>query len=162
MSSSRRYASLRCKTRDFIPDHREGVPLDLSFASGNWMRAVRDRDPSRDAGQTAFRGDGVHLPGRYLAEELRTGDIAVAGATEFGDWSAHLLTYEECQPLIPEFCSEAGLPARAGGFTAALEERHAQAAADLDAGYPDNADLVIDEDRGAGAQAAARGSATPA
>jgi hypothetical protein len=27
-----------------------------------------------------------------------------------------------------------------------LKERHAQAAAALDAGYPDNADLVIDED----------------
>lgn len=132
------------KTRDFIPGHREGVPLDLSFASGNWLRAVRDRAHPGMLVKRHFEA----MVFTYLAAELRTGDIAVAGAREFGDWSAHLLTYEECQPLIPEFCSEAGLPASAGGFTAALKERHARAAADLDAGYPDNADLVIDEGGG--------------
>lgn len=29
----------------------------------------------------------------YLAEELRTGDIAVAGGAEYGDWSQRLLTF---------------------------------------------------------------------
>jgi TnpA family transposase len=147
------------KTRDFIPDHREGVPLDLSFASGNWIRAVRDRAHPGMLVKRHFEA----MVFTYLAEELRTGDIAVAGASEFGDWSAHLLTFAECQPLIAEFCSEVGLPTSAGGFTAALKERHAQAAADLDAGYPDNADLVIDTDgvpvlkplRGMGTSAAA-------
>lgn len=29
--------------REFIPDHSGGVPLDLSFVSVNWRRAIRDR-----------------------------------------------------------------------------------------------------------------------
>lgn len=130
------------KTRDFIPDHVGGVPLDLSFASVNWARAIRDRKHPGMLVKRHFEA----MVFTYLAEELRTGDIAVAGATELGDWSAHLLSYAECQPLIGEFCAEVGLPATAAEFTAALKERHASAAADLDAGYPDNADLVIDED----------------
>ena len=82
----------------------------------------------------------------YLAEDLRTGDIAVAGAAEYGDWNKNLLSFEECRPLIGEFCAEAGLPATAEEFAAALKQRHQDAAAALDAGYPENADLVIDED----------------
>ncbi|MDP4503215.1 hypothetical protein [Nonomuraea turcica] len=47
----------------------------------------------------------------YLAEELRTGDIAVDGAAEYGDWSSHLLTFDQCRPLLAAYCAEAGLPA---------------------------------------------------
>jgi hypothetical protein len=82
----------------------------------------------------------------YLAEELRTGDIAVAGAGEYADWRANLLPWEECEPLLEGFCAGAGLPATAAGFTERLRHAHLDAAAMLDAGYEDNADLVIGED----------------
>ena len=82
----------------------------------------------------------------YLAGELRTGDIAVAGAGEYADWRASLLPWSECEPLLEGFCAEAGLPATAAGFTGQLRHAHLDAAAALDAGYEDNADLVIGED----------------
>lgn len=90
--------------------------MDLSFASVNWVRAVRDR------AHPGMLVNGIS----YLAEEMRTADIAVAGKSEFRDWPAHLLAYAECRPPIPDFGSEAGLLASAGGLTAALKERHAQ------------------------------------
>ena len=82
----------------------------------------------------------------YLAEELRTGDIAVSGAGEYADWRANLLPWEECEPLLEGFCAGAGLPATAAGFTERLRHAHLDATAALDAGYEDNADLVIGED----------------
>lgn len=109
------------------------MPLDLSFASVNWARAIRDRKHPGMLVKRHFEA----MVFTYLAEELRTGDIAVAGASEFGAWSAHLLSYAECQPLIGEFCAEVGLPATAKEFTAALKERHAGAAAALDGGWGD-------------------------
>ena len=45
----------------------------------------------------------------YLAEELRTGDIAITGAGEYADWRANLLPWEECEPLLEGFCAGAGL-----------------------------------------------------
>ena len=48
----------------------------------------------------------------YLAEELRTGDIAVAGAGEYADWRANLLTWAECEPLLAGFCQKACRPPR--------------------------------------------------
>src|SRR5262249_51840374 len=74
-------------------------------------------------------------------------------------WAANLLSWEECQPKLADFCTEAGLPATAEEFTADLKDRLTRAAADLDAGYPDNADLVID-DAGVPTLKARRGTGT--
>jgi hypothetical protein len=82
----------------------------------------------------------------YLAEELRTGDVAVDGAAEYGDWSSHLLSFDECRPLLAAYCAEAGLPDSAAEFVAELKERHRLAAEHLDAGYADNEDLTFAKD----------------
>lgn len=39
----------------------------------------------------------------HLAEELRTGDVAVLGSGEYADWSAHLLPWEECRTKLTAF-----------------------------------------------------------
>jgi hypothetical protein len=114
----------------------------IAFASGNWRRAVTDR---RHPGMVVRR----HFEAMVftcLAEELRTGDIAVTGAGEYADWGANLMPWEECEPLLEAFCAGVGLPATAAGFTARLRYAHLDAAGALDAGYEDNADLVIGED----------------
>jgi TnpA family transposase len=128
--------------REVIPDHVNGVRLDLSFASVNWRRAIRDRKHPGMLVKRHFEA----MVFAYLAEELRTGDVAVRGGADYGDWSQHLLSFAECQPLLKAFCEEVGLPEDADGFVAALKDRHAQAAADLDAGYHDNEDLSFGKD----------------
>ncbi|MEU6782026.1 Tn3 family transposase [Nonomuraea angiospora] len=120
----------------------EDVPESgIAFASGTWRRAVTDR---RRPGMVARR----HFEAMvfcYLAEELRTGDVAVLGSNEYADWSAHLLPWDECHPKLAAFCEKVGLPDTPAGFVAHLKDAHLSAAAHLDAGYLDNADLVIDE-----------------
>lgn len=110
--------------RDHIPlpppvageDETSGI----AFASGNWRRAVTDR---RRHGMVVRRHFEA-MVFTYLAEELRTGDIAVTGAGEYADWRVNLLPWEECEPLLEGFCAGAGLPATAAGFTGRL--RHAR------------------------------------
>jgi TnpA family transposase len=129
-------------TRDLIPDHQDGRSLDLSFAAEQWQRLVR---PHKHPG----RLDRRHFEAcvfTYLAEHLRTGDIAVEGSEAYANWAAKLLSWEECEPLLEEFCTEVGLPATADGFVDSVRSRVAETAAAVDAGYPENADLVIDDD----------------
>ena len=132
--------------RDYIPlpppAGGEAAGSEIAFASGNWQRAVTDR---RHPGMVVRRHFEA-MVFTYLAEELRTGDIAITGAGEYADWRASLLPWTECEPLLEEFCAEAGLPAMAAGFTERLRHAHLDAAGALDAGYEDNADLVIGED----------------
>ncbi len=80
-----------------------------------------------------------------LAEELRTGDIAVIGSNEYADWTEHLLPWEECEQHLAAFCAEVGLPETAEGFVAHLKHRHLDASMELESGYEDNADLFIDD-----------------
>ena len=144
LEHARAYHAMR---RDHIPlpppaDGGEDADSGLAFASGNWRRAVTDR---RHPGMVVRRHFEA-MVFTYLAEELRTGDIAVSGAGEYADWRANLLPWEECEPLPEGFCAGAGLPATAAGFTERLGHAHLDATAALDAGYEDNADLVIGED----------------
>jgi TnpA family transposase len=128
-------------TRDHIPGHVNGVALDLSFASEQWQRLVRGRD---DKGRLARR----HFEAcvfTYLSDALRTGDVAVKGSQAFANWSAQLLPWEDCRALLGEYCVEAGLPTTAAAFTEQLKASLVAKAAEVDAGYPSNADLVIDE-----------------
>ena len=132
--------------RDHIPlpppAGGEAADSGIAFASGNWRRAVADRYHPGMVVRRHFEA----MVFAYLAEELRTGDIAIGGAGEYADWRANLLPWEECEPLLEGFCAGAGLPATAAGFAERLRHAHLDAAAALDAGYEDNADLVIGED----------------
>jgi TnpA family transposase len=124
------------------PPAGEADDAGIGFASGNWRRAVTDRTRPGMVVRKHFEA----MVFTYLAEELRTGDIAVTDAGEYADWRANLLPWEECEPLLEKFCGDTGLPATAEGFTARLRNAHLDAAAALDGGYEDNADLVIGAD----------------
>ena len=128
-------------TRDFIPDHRDGVPVDLSFASEQWQRVVCDHDHPGRLNRRHFEACVF----TYLASELRTGDVAVRGSQAYANWAAQLLPWPDCQELLGEFCAEAGLPTTARAFTDELRAKLADQANMVDAGYPANTDLVIDE-----------------
>jgi TnpA family transposase len=133
--------------RDFIPlpprvEGSDDPESGIMFASGNWRRVVMDRQRPAMVARRHFEA----MVFTYLAEELRTGDIAVIGSNDYADWSANLLPWAECERLLEGFCAQVGLPATAAGFVAQLRGAHLAAAAELDAGYEDNTDLVISDD----------------
>jgi hypothetical protein len=120
---------------------KDGQPLwlDTSFASENWRRILFD---ARRPGKLVRR----HFEAcvfSYLAAELRSGDIAVAGSEQYANFTAQLLSEDECAPLIGAYCAQAGLPAHAAAAVAELRGRLEATAATVDTGYPSNADLVI-------------------
>ena len=131
-------------TRDLIPDHHNGRPVDLSFASEQWQRLAR---PHNHPG----RLDRRHFEAcvfTYLAAQLRTGDLAIKGSEAYANWAAKLLSWEQCEPLLGEFCAESGLPATAEAFVESIRSRLAAKALEVDAGYPANTDLTIDQQMG--------------
>ncbi len=131
-------------TRDRIPSHVDGEVVDLSFASESWQRLVGVRDDPSRLDRRHFEACVF----TYLAEELRTGDVAVVGSDAYANWTAQLIPWEDCEGLLSEFCAEVDLPATAEGFTKALRAELTAKAAKVDAGYPNNADLIIDETTG--------------
>ncbi|WP_171076225.1 Tn3 family transposase [Streptomyces sp. YIM 121038] len=133
--------------------NEEGEKVDITFATQNWRRAVVDKTRSGQFVRKHFEA----MVFTALAEELRTGDVAVVGSEEYGDWSEQLLDWEIVEEKLPAYLVEVGLcasEAEAGSFNAVsfrqqLEDKLRAAAAAADSGYPDNETLIIDEITGA-------------
>lgn len=87
------------------------MPLDLSFASKNWLKSVYAKD---EPGMLVRRHFEM-MVFIYIVEELRCGDITVAGCEGYGDWARSLLDLDTCVPKVEEFCAQAACRTRRTG-----------------------------------------------
>ncbi|MEU9002302.1 hypothetical protein AB0D15_10035, partial [Streptomyces sp. NPDC048551] len=84
----------RTPARDYIPDRdADGNKVDVSFATQNWQKVIRDRRRPGYFVRRHFEAMVFY----YLADELRTGDVAVIGSEEYADWSEQLLPWEQVE-----------------------------------------------------------------
>ena len=114
-----------------------------AFASAAWRKILRDKDRP---GMLVRRHLEVCVFS-YLAAELRSGDIAVAGSDSYANLHYQLMSWEECQPLVEAFCAQAGIPSDPAALTAHYRSRLAEVAARVDGGYWSNTDLVLEGGR---------------
>jgi len=105
---------------------------DLAFAPEKWQKLMREKN-----GEVNRR----YLEACVffcLRDELRSGDVCVAGSEEYEDYREKLLPEEECHRLLESYCEEAGLPATAEEFTASLKEKLRATAEEADRAYAKN------------------------
>lgn len=116
--------------------------VDLSFAEEKWRSIILkmiDGEPFYD------RKSFEVCVFSHLAQELKSGDIAIIGSEEYGDYRDGLLDWEDCLPMIEEFCAEVGLPVNAIEFVLKLKDKLSATAEEIDNGYPKNTALTIDQ-----------------
>lgn len=83
--------------RDYLPErHEDGCRVDISFATLYWQTAVRDKNRPGVFVRKHFEA----MVFAALAEELRTGDVAVAGSEEFADWNEQLLPWQDVEAKL--------------------------------------------------------------
>lgn len=133
----------RHRVGEYIPDHLDGAPVDLSFAARMWEPVLRDR---RRPNRLRRRHFEVCVFA-HLAGELRSGDIAVRGSDSYANLYTQLMSWPECEPLIGDYCTQAGLAPTAGECVTAWRDELTRVAATVDAGYPANTDLILDGGR---------------
>ena len=111
--------------------------IDLSFASDRWRKLLREGDSGDGFGLGLSRRNLEICVFSYLAEELRSGDLSIVGSEEFADYRDQLLSWEECQELLPAYCDKIGLPQDAATFAAGLRDWLADTAQHLDDKFPE-------------------------
>ncbi|WP_133501490.1 Tn3 family transposase [Cognatilysobacter terrigena] len=117
--------------------------VDLGFAIHAWRELIIERAE----GAERYRFDYFQAcVFSSLANELRSGDIAIVGAIAHGDYRAMLVPWDDCETPAKAHCDELGLPAEATEFVAELRERLRVQALTTDADYLQNGALVIDPD----------------
>ena len=67
-----------------------------------------------------------------LAAEFKSGDLSVPGSHEFADLREQLVPWEDCAPLVVNYCQAVHLPATGAAFVQELREELTQLARQVD------------------------------
>ena len=121
---------------------KDTIPIsecpDSSFASEKWQKFLREKNEEMNR---------RHLEACIffaLRDELRSGDIAVAGSEEYGDYREQLVSEEECGQLLEEYCEEVSLPSTAEGFAGSLKKLLQTTSGEADKSYDENEGYELD------------------
>jgi TnpA family transposase len=117
--------------------------VDLGFASQRWQDFLTKRRPEPEFLDRRAFEVCVFI---YIADALQSGDFYVVGAEEFADYRGQLLPWSECEPRLVAYCTSLGIPENGVDFAAALKSELTLLAAEVDAGFPANSELSVDED----------------
>ncbi len=117
--------------------------VDLSFASSQWQNFVIYQN---ELGTKLFRRHFEVCVFSHLAFELKSGDICLKGSSEYADWRKQLLSWDECEVILEQYCEDLGLPKTAQTFVNNLKNSLTQAAEKVDLNYPQNANLIINDE----------------
>jgi hypothetical protein len=116
--------------------------LRLRFASKRWRALLRH--PS-DTGLINRRRLEICLLS-YIADHLQAGNLWVPGAEAFADHRAELLPWSECEHQLKEYCERTGLAGNAEQFVVELQRQLTDAAARVDAEFPQNTTATLGAD----------------
>jgi hypothetical protein len=81
-----------------------------------------------------------------LDHGLRCGDVYVEGSEADADYRQQRLSWAECAPRVPAFCQALQCASTASAFVAHVRERLRETAQRVDATYPENTALTIDDE----------------
>lgn len=116
--------------------------VDFSFTNERWKRTVLTKT---DEGERINRQHFEVCVFSALAAEIKSGDVSIQGSEAYADYRDQLLSWEDCEPLMADYCQQLGFPDDAAGFTDNLRNWLTDTAAEVDAGFPENKSLGIDE-----------------
>ena len=123
--------------RDYLP-----YVISLDFASVRWQTLVKCR---QKMATVLDRRQLEVCVFHYLAQGLQSGDVYVEGSQAYADYRGQLLPWSECVRRLPAYCEALQMPETTEPFVAHLRQRLRHVTERVDAAFPDNAELTIDE-----------------
>lgn len=119
--------------------------LDLSWIPPRWWNAVTGLNRRDVLVETVDR--------RYLelclfscvVMELKSGDLYIAGSEQFGDYRRQLLSWPQYEAQVTAYSVQVGITVDPDGFVDELRHTLSQAILALDAGFPDNDAVTIQD-----------------
>jgi len=116
--------------------------MRLPFASVRWRKLIQHPEEA-----TLWNRRQLEICVlSQVAEQLEVGNLCVAGSDSFSDPRQQLLSWEECEQRLPEYCERIGIPATADEFVKELRRQLQEKAEAVDRGFPTNAEVTIGKD----------------
>ena len=134
LASIQRYQHTR---RDYLP-----YDISLDFASVRWQALVKSRQKMTTV---LDRRQLEVCVFHYLALGLQSADVYVEDSEAHADPRAQLLPWSVCRRRLPAYCQGLQIPDTAEGFVAYLKQRLREITERVDASFPDNTELTLDD-----------------
>ncbi len=116
--------------------------IDLSFTTNQWRKLIIKKKNKVKMFNRRYLELCVLS---HVSNELRSKDLFIVGADSYADYRVDLLSLEECEPLLDEYCKKVDIPNNAAECVRQLKEKLALKAQSVDTSYPDTTELTIDE-----------------
>ena len=117
--------------------------IDLSFVGEKWWLLLTGRTTREPAPTEVDRRHFEICLFTQVVNELKSGDLCIPGSEEYGDYRDQLVSWEEYERDVAGYAEQAGVPADAPAFVAALKGHLAATAAATDRGFPKNEHVEI-------------------
>lgn len=117
--------------------------VDLSFASEKWRKFVITKNNKIEV---FIRKHFEICIFSYISSEFKTGDLCAEFSEEYADYRTQLLPWNDCIPILNDYCNEMNLPNNAQDFIESLKSQLNNKAQEVDKNYPKNSEIVIHPD----------------
>ena len=117
--------------------------VDLSFTNQKWQKNIISKFNGKDVFSRRYFEMCIFS---YIASEFKTGDLYVNNSDEYADYRKQLLTWDECIPLLDDYCKEISLPVNKIEFIENLKSMLKNKCDLIDSGYDANIELIIQAD----------------
>ncbi len=135
----------RKNRQERLPVHDEGTgrDLDLSFVAEPWWPLLA-LDANPNGKPHVVRSWFELCVFTEVMQELKSGDLCIAGSDRYSDFREQFVSEEECRQSLASYGERAGIPTDPKMFVDSLREELEQAARKADQGFPQNEYLRIE------------------
>jgi TnpA family transposase len=136
------------KAKDFLLSHanskKEMLPgnIDIGFAPKQWQKLIIQKDGKTRWFVRRYFEACVFI---CLANELRATDLYVNGSASYTDFRDQLVPWNECEPLVPDYCKNLNIAQDGKNAVIQLRKLLTDKSYQIDKRYPKIKELVIDE-----------------
>ncbi|XZM35510.1 Tn3 family transposase (plasmid) [Clostridium perfringens] len=123
------------KKSEFIPAN-----IDISFINEKWRNLIISKLKREEVFSRRYFELCIFS---YIAFEFKTGDLYVENSEEYADYRKQLLSWDECNNLLLDYCKELKLPPNKEDFIINLKSMLELKCNLVDKCYPDNSELII-------------------
>jgi len=116
--------------------------VNLDFMPKAWQKLILQKDNNKK--MVARRYFEVTML-MCIAKAIESNNIYIRDSASYTDLSEHLLSFEECDALIPEYCHAIGLAQTGKAARQMLRQTLTEKASSIDKNYHKIKELVIDE-----------------
>ena len=128
-------------------DTEPAPPLSLSWVPTKWWTLVTGEKNRATVPTQVHRQYFELCVFSHVLLGLKSGDLYIEGSSDFSDYLAQLISWDEMQGLLADYAEQLGFPTEGAAFVEHLKDWLTNKIEETDTGFPANTDVYFKSDR---------------